>query len=351
MRTASLVLIAIGALGAFDIAWFHRRTCNLQERTESRLEAWIHVVRGLIYTLQFALVPTYQFHGAWYVAFAALFCADVTIAMLDVAIEPASRKSQGGLPAGEYLAHIVLSVLVGIELHAIAMDSAAWIDKPSAIVHVPVDLPSPLRALLALMAVSCALATIADIATLVDLALPSPPPVHVSLRVRAGLRALWDLTQDHGRHPEWDHRFTRIVMLADQIETGTTMQYERTVLGLTIRGSGRYKLHRPCSQSTFEFWSHDPRSLIRRGVGLWLYRPGDDGTIEFSTSYTYAVRWGTLGRWLDRLVLRPFMQFETERSFRRLSTCYFAAGSSPVAGAHGRKRSPLQAVTRAMASA
>jgi len=33
------------------------------------------------------------------------------------------------------------------------------------------------------------------------------------------------------------------------------MRYERDLLGMTIRGFGRYKLHKPMRQSTFEFWS------------------------------------------------------------------------------------------------
>ena len=115
------------------------------------------------------------------------------------------------------------------------------------------------------------------------------------------------------------------------------MRYEKDLLGVTIRGGGRYKLHRPCRQSTFEFWSEDPRSLIRRGVGLWLYRAVGEGVVEFSTSYTYEVRWGGIGRWIDRSVFRPLFQRATERSFRRLAERYFPEGASRVAGARGRK--------------
>ena len=164
-----------------------------------------------------------------------------------------------------------------------------------------------------------------DVLALLERRLRRPPPVQVEVALATTLERLWTLTQDHRLHPRWDHRFSRIEMLHDEVRTGTLMRYERDVLGLTIRGFGRYKLHRPLRQSTFEFWSDDPRSLIRRGVGLWLYQPRGDGTIRFSTSYTYEVRWGVLGRWLDRLVLRPFMQRETERSFRRLAAEHFAS--------------------------
>ncbi|MFT3766486.1 MAG: SRPBCC family protein [Minicystis sp.] len=336
MLTASVLLLIIALLGAFDIAYFHWHRCGLARRAESRTEVWIHVARGVNYALQMALVPSVRFAGAWYLAFVALFVADVAIAIGDVVVEPASRKSQGGLPGGEYLMHIVLSVLVGAYLHALAGSTHAWMDLPTAITWAPAA-PLALRAALLVMAACCLGVAVFEALALLFPEDARPRPLHVSVRLRAGIAELWDVTQDHVLHPRWDHRFSRIEMLADRVETGTEMRYERTVLGLTIRGFGRYKLHRPCKQSTFEFWSDHPLSLIRRGVGLWLYRPQDDGTVEFSTSYTYEVRWGVLGRALDRLLFRPFFQAETERSFRRLAAMFFPEGASRVYGAAGRK--------------
>ncbi|WP_437321574.1 SRPBCC family protein [Sorangium sp. So ce385] len=337
MVTASFLLAVVCLIGAFDIAYFHWHRCRLGERAESRAEVWIHVARGFIYALQLALVPNVQFHGAFYAVFVALFVADIGVAMADIAVEPASRRSQGGLPAGEYSMHIVLSVLVGAYLHAIALDSMAWRHQPSAIVYAPADVPGWLRGTLGLMGAGAALVAVIEGLALVEQRLPRPAPIHVRVRLRTTVERLWELTQDHKLHPSWDHRFSRIVMLGEVVQTGTAMRYEKDLLGVTIRGGGRYKLHRPCRQSTFEFWSEDPRSLIRRGVGLWLYRAVGDGVVEFSTSYTYEVRWGALGRWFDRAVFRPLFQRATERSFRRLAERYFPEAASRVAGARGRK--------------
>jgi hypothetical protein len=344
MKTASILLAVIGLLGAFDIAYFHWYKCRLASRPESRLEVWIHIARGVIYALQFAIVPNVRLHGAYYAAFAALFVADVAVAWTDVAIEPDSRRSQGGLPRGEYFMHIVLSVLVGAYLHAIATDSLGWRHLPSAVVLAPVDIPAPLRALLLAMSAGSILVAAFEALSLIEQRLPAPRPLHVAVRLRTSVERLWSVTQDHHLHPTWDHRFSRITMLEGTIKAGTRMLYERSLLGLTIRGQGRYKLHRPLRQSTFEFWSDDPRSLIRRGVGLWLYTPLGDGTVRFSTSYTYEVRWGILGRLIDRLLFRPFFQGETERSFRRLAERYFPEGASRVAGARGRKPARLEEI-------
>lgn len=129
-------------------------------------------------------------------------------------------------------------------------------------------------------------------------------------------------------------------MLSDHITTGTRMRYEKRIAGMVVRGFGRYKLHRPMQQSTFEFWSDDPRSPIRRGVGLWRYVPAPDGSVEFRTSYDYEVRWGILGRVLDRVILRGWFQRETERSFARLRREFFADAGSRVVGRCGRKPAP-----------
>jgi hypothetical protein len=327
MLTAAILLCVVGALGAFDVFTFHRHA-GLTRRADTRVEAWIHVARGLVYPAQFVVVAMFELHGAWYVAFVALLVADAAIAVADVVVEPASRRAQGGLPPGEYLAHVVLSVLVGAYLHALIVASSGWATQPTALVVVSSQ-PGVLRALLLVLAAGCLAATTLDVLDLVESRLGRPRPVQVEVTLATTLERLWTLTQDHRLHPRWDHRFSRIVMNAADgaIATGTEMTYERDLLGglVVIRGVGRYKLHRPMRQSTFEFWTEDPRSLLRRGVGLWLYTPLADGTIRFSTSYTYEVRWGVLGRVLDRLALRPFLQAETERSFARLAREHFAS--------------------------
>ncbi len=341
MFTASILLLVIGILGAFDVAFFHVHHGRLVERDECRTEAWIHVARGPVYALQFAVVPNLRLGGAWAYALYALFAVDIVVAALDVFAEPASRRAQGGLSGGEYAMHVLLSVLVGALLHSALQIAFVWRSLPTAIAFEP-HAPWWLRAILLAMAASVLVVSSIDAVALVERSLPPPRPIHVSVRVPTTIDALWNLTQDHRIHPDWDHRFDGIIMLADRIETGTRMSYEKTILGVTIRGWGLYKLHRPHKQSTFEFGSQDPRSLIRRGVGLWLYRPAPNGLVEFATSYTYETRWGLFGRVLDRCVFRSLFQLETERSFRRLATRYFGVHHPRVLGAERRGRRPAR---------
>ncbi len=341
MHTASFLLLVIGLLGAFDVVWFHMRAARLVERPECRREVLVHIARGVVYAAQFVLVPNVRFRGAWVLALAALFTVDVVIAALDVLAEPESRAKQGGLPPGEYFMHVVLSVLVGAMLHAVAAEAWAVRGEPASIALAgDAHAPWPLRLALGGMALGALAAAAYDAAAILEAWLGRPRPLHVSVRLPTTTAELWSVTHDHVLHPRWDHRFDRITMHDARIKTGTRMTYEKTLLGLvTIRGWGRYQLHAPVKQSTFAFGSDDVRSLIREGVGVWRYVevPGT-GLVELSTSYTYAVRWGLLGKMVDRLVFRRLFQRETERSFARLAREVFGLESPVVLGARGRKR-------------
>ncbi|MDC0711417.1 SRPBCC family protein [Stigmatella sp. ncwal1] len=350
MTTATWLLLTIGILGAFDIAWFHSYKARLVTRPECRREALLHVVRGGVYAAQFLCVPNLRLTGAWYLGWLVLFGVDVAVAFLDVREEPRSRAPQGGLSGGEYLMHVVLSVGVGALLHAVF--SATWGDWRLPTQVLGSDVPGALRVAAGCMAVGCLGVSALEALVLIDSSSGPPAPLHVRVRLPATVEQVWNLTQDHRLHPRWDHRFSSIVMLHEdahgpptvplgmpdpRIQTGTVMRYEKTVLGASIRGFGRYKLHRPMQQSTFEFWSEEPLSLIARGVGLWRYTALPEGGMEFATSYTYEVRWGALGRVVDRFVFRPLFQRYTEQSFTRLARRYFGVRRPRVLGRDGRK--------------
>ncbi len=333
MIIASALLFTIGIVGAADILIFHTLKGQLVQRAECRREAVLHVLRGYIYAVQFVIIPGFRLTGAWFWALAALFVIDITIAIADVREEPRSRAAQGGLSSAEYLMHIALSVLVGAMLREVV--SSTWGDwaLPSAI--SPSDAPPWMRLAGFVMAFGSSAVATMEALVLIDRALPKPAPLHVRVRLPASVQAVWNFTQDHCLHPTWDHRFSHIEMLADEIKTGTEMRYERRIGPVLITGMGRYKLHRLMKQSTFEFWSDDWRSLISRGVGLWLYKALPDGQCEFSTSYTYDVRWGVIGRFIDRLLFRPFFQLFTEASFRRLARNHFGVPNPQVLGRLG----------------
>lgn len=154
MEPAFYLLLVIGHIGAFDVLYFHIYRCSLADRPECHREVLWHTVRHLIYALQFLFVANFRFHGAALLILAAVFALDVFVAWSDVWEETASRRSQGGLPRGEYFMHIVLSLLVGCYLVLVAQ--TVWPDRnlPSAVVIQPPAVPAIFRLWMNTMAVT-----------------------------------------------------------------------------------------------------------------------------------------------------------------------------------------------------
>lgn len=145
METAFYILLVLAHLGVFDVLYFHTYKCRLNTRPECQREVFWHVLRHLIYALQFIWVANFRFHGWALILLGVLYFFDVFVAWSDVLEENQSRAGQGGLPRGEYFMHIVLSLLVG--LYMMATFQAVWSDHllPSAIIYSPPDVPFILR--------------------------------------------------------------------------------------------------------------------------------------------------------------------------------------------------------------
>ncbi len=328
MTAAFYLLLAIGLLGAFDVVYFHIYRCRLHLRPESQREVLWHTARHLVYALQFLWVANLRFHGAALLLLGVLYAADVFIAWADVWEERESRASQGGLPRGEYLMHVVLSVLVGLYLMSIFQ--AVWADRllPAAVLVAPPAVPAALRALMTLMGVM-ALGTFTK-----DLlrwrayrrtpqALASPEPtarrVVVEALIPAPVERVWERTQGPELHVGWDLRFSSIRYLPESDARGFHLMDYRTRIGFgcEVAGWGRYLQNTPLVRSTFEFGSDDVKSLIAHGRGVWLYERRPEGTF-FKTVFDYQTRYGVAGELFDAFVFRPLFQLATEWSFETL---------------------------------
>ena len=151
MSAVFYLLLLIGFLGAFDVAYFHTYQFKLNARPECQKEVFWHTVRHLIYGLQFIAVANLRFYGPALLILALIFAADFFVAMSDVLSETSSRKLLGGLPRGEYFMHILLSVLVGIylALYFIAV-LPDWNFSGDILITGP-DVPVILRLLMSVM--------------------------------------------------------------------------------------------------------------------------------------------------------------------------------------------------------
>jgi hypothetical protein len=149
------------------------------------------------------------------------------------------------------------------------------------------------------------------------------PPIYVEILIRAPIEAVWERTQRPEVHVRWDLRFTDIKYLrrAHDAAPQEFRYATRLGFGFGIEGRGETlgQRSRPDGSraSSLRFWSDSPASLIREGSGYWRYIPTEEG-VRFLTWYDYRVRFGRLGRVVDRVLFRPLIGWATAWSFDRL---------------------------------
>jgi hypothetical protein len=146
-------------------------------------------------------------------------------------------------------------------------------------------------------------------------------PIYVEIRVRAPMSELWHHTQTPDIHSRWDLRFTAIDYLPrSNPSEPQRFRYTTRIGPWAIAGEGETvgNQERPERHtSALQFGSDDRKSIIKQGSGYWQYIQTDDG-IRFLTQYSYELRWGTFGSWVDRLVFRRLISWATAWSFDRL---------------------------------
>jgi uncharacterized membrane protein YphA (DoxX/SURF4 family) len=146
--------------------------------------------------------------------------------------------------------------------------------------------------------------------------------IYVEILIRGHLDEVWDKTQQPKLHQRWDLRFSEIDYLTrEHGEPQKFLYATRIGGGLRIQGSGESSGEHDDSSgqrtSALKFWSDDPKSLIFTGSGYWKYIPASAG-IRFLTWYDYRVRFGSLGKLVDRVCFRPLLGWATAWSFDRL---------------------------------
>ncbi|ANU11038.1 hypothetical protein BBH88_12370 [Planococcus antarcticus DSM 14505] len=159
-----------------------------------------------------------------------------------------------------------------------------------------------------------------------------PKPIYVEIEVQDDVEKVWKYTQQPKLHEQWDLRFSSITY-NDKLpgENMQTFTYSTKVMpGIQISGWGESQgTHEKASgekTSALHFGTEQLLSPIAEGKGYWKYMPHEKGT-TFLTQYDYDVRYGVLGKWVDRL-FRPVMGWGTALSFDVLKR-WIEAGESP----------------------
>ncbi|MBI1849726.1 MAG: DUF393 domain-containing protein [Planctomycetes bacterium] len=158
-------------------------------------------------------------------------------------------------------------------------------------------------------------------------------PLTAETTIRTDPERVWRASQTPNDHVRWDARFTEIESLNDHVRWDarfTDIEYcerngdaqrfryaTRLGFGVRIEGFGETVPRADRRASSLRFGSNDSKSLVRDGAGSWVYEPAPGG-VHFRTAFDYDVRWGGLGRALDRLAFRPLFEWATRWSFDRL---------------------------------
>src|SRR3954471_6115347 len=126
MQAACYLLLAFAAVATLDDWYYHDHTCHLRDRPECQREVQWHNLRSLSFALELLVIANVHLRGAAVGVLALIIGGAWYAKVRDVLGEPPSRKSQGGLPAGEYLIHVIATSMEGAFLAVLAQ--AVWPD-------------------------------------------------------------------------------------------------------------------------------------------------------------------------------------------------------------------------------
>lgn len=114
MELTLSIVLAIGAIGAVDVLYFHLWRFRLYARADSVAEEVTHLVRQVVFVTVVLLLASDSRTPRLDIVILTLIVVDLVNSAIDTLIERRSRASLGGLPPLESLVHIVASFGMGV---------------------------------------------------------------------------------------------------------------------------------------------------------------------------------------------------------------------------------------------
>jgi hypothetical protein len=142
MAAAVLLFWGFGAIGTFDLFYYHLYRFRLYERSECFKEHLLHTGMVLVTPLVVAGLYVGRTAGPTLWLGAGIAGAQVIFLLLDVFEEHESRAQLGGLPRPEYVMHIVVCMMHAASLALILGDrpAIAWsLNAPMLLEPVRLD--------------------------------------------------------------------------------------------------------------------------------------------------------------------------------------------------------------------
>lgn len=133
MKTALLLLLFQGLLGAFDTLWYHEFHQRLAAKETARKELALHAARDFAYAILFGSLAWCQWEGLLAWVLGGLLLLEICITLQDFVEEDLSRK----LPAGERIMHTIMAIIYGAFLANLLPQMHTWSLRPTG--FVPAD--------------------------------------------------------------------------------------------------------------------------------------------------------------------------------------------------------------------
>lgn len=140
-----------------------------------------------------------------------------------------------------------------------------------------------------------------------------------SVVVPAAVADVFAYAQDYDRRGEWDVRVKGAERLtAAPLGAGSRVRYTfKGMPGMTFWLEVDYITYQPPRSSAIKVVRGSWGSMYREAAGSWHFEEVEGGT-RFTTKFSYTLRWGPLGRLMDRLFVRRMSVQETRKSLQNL---------------------------------
>lgn len=142
--------------------------------------------------------------------------------------------------------------------------------------------------------------------------------IEATLEIHAPLTEVWNYLQDFKRRSLWDVRLRSVTSLTPlPLCVGSLLQYHFAWGFLRFWMEAKYIAFVPNSHSSVRFDRVSFLCLVHSAAGSWHLNATETGT-EFHTKFSYRLKYGFYGRWLDRLFFRKTLENETKQSLENL---------------------------------
>jgi hypothetical protein len=109
----AMLLLAASTIGVVDVFWFHHHRYRLYRQPTSSAEEAVHLASYATFIALAAALLNVETDDSGRGLVLGLFGVQLVLTAADVLLEPRSRAPLGGLPALEYLFHVLVTFGIG----------------------------------------------------------------------------------------------------------------------------------------------------------------------------------------------------------------------------------------------